>query len=146
LITDWVHDTAYIVYETEMMGRLPLSDSIVVNGHGHYNGSQDKGSYYETVVTPNKKHLLKLINGGVGTSFVFSIDGHNLTVIANDLVPVKPFSVESLFIGIGKSIITLSIGVGLTDFFPDRPEVRCDCGSHPTCSGLLDPNSPSCRL
>ncbi|KAI3327666.1 multicopper oxidase [Xylariaceae sp. AK1471] len=102
LIADWVQNTAYLVYESEMRGPPPQSDSIVVNGHGHYNGSQDRGSYYETVVTPGKKHLLKLINGGVGSSFVFSIDGHNLTVIANDLVPVKPFSVESLVIGIGQ--------------------------------------------
>ncbi|KAI1438510.1 multicopper oxidase [Xylaria sp. CBS 124048] len=102
LITDWVHDTAYIVFESEMRGVPPASDSILVNGHGHYNGDLTKGSYYETVVTPGKKHLLKLINGGVGSGFVFSIDGHNMTVIANDLVPVEPLTVESLVIDIGQ--------------------------------------------
>ncbi|KAI8630931.1 multicopper oxidase [Xylariaceae sp. FL1651] len=102
LVADWVHDTAYIAYESEMRGLPPVSDSILVNGHGHYNGTQDKGSYYETIVTPSEKHLLKLINGAIATSFIFSIDGHNLTVVANDLVPVEPFSVESLLIGIGQ--------------------------------------------
>ncbi|KAI1825126.1 multicopper oxidase [Xylaria intraflava] len=102
LLTDWVHDTAYLAFESEMNGNPPVSDSILVNGHGHYNGDQARGSYYETVVTPGKTHLLKLINGGVGTSFAFSIDGHNMTVIANDLVPIEPFSVESLVIGIGQ--------------------------------------------
>ncbi|KAI0019770.1 multicopper oxidase [Xylariomycetidae sp. FL0641] len=100
MIADWVHDTAYLAYEEEMDGGVPpLSDSIVVNGKGRYQGG---GSYYETVVTPGKKHLLKLINGGVGTSFVFSIDDHNLTVIANDLVAVEPFTVQSLMVGIGQ--------------------------------------------
>jgi FtsP/CotA-like multicopper oxidase with cupredoxin domain len=99
-----VHDTAYLVYETEMRGAPPSSDSILVNGHGHYNNSgKITGSYYETVVQPGKKHLLKLINGGVAMSFAFSIDGHNLTVVANDLVPVEPYTVESLVIGIGKN-------------------------------------------
>lgn len=88
-----------------MRGIPPNSDSILLNGHGHYTNSSSQdttGSYYETVVTPGAKHLLKLINGGVGMSFVFSIDGHNLTVIANDLVPVEPYTVESLVMGIGK--------------------------------------------
>ena len=34
--------------------------------------------------------------------FIFSIDGHNLTVIETDLVPIKPYTTESLFIGIGQ--------------------------------------------
>ncbi|KAI1328021.1 multicopper oxidase [Xylariaceae sp. FL0255] len=102
LMTDWVHNTAYIAFESEMEGTPPQSDSIVVNGHGHFNGTLDKGSYYQTAVSPGKKHVLKLINGGVGTSFVFSIDNHNITVIANDLVAVEPFTVESLVIGIGQ--------------------------------------------
>ncbi|KAI1080742.1 Cupredoxin [Whalleya microplaca] len=99
MISDWVHDTAYVAYASEMNGIPPPSDSIVVNGKGHYNGS---GSYYETLVTSGQKHLLKLINGATAASFVFSIDGHNLTVIANDLVAVEPFTVQSLFIGIGQ--------------------------------------------
>ncbi|KAI5925908.1 Cupredoxin [Camillea tinctor] len=99
MLTDWVHETAFLAFESEMRGTPPPSDSILVNGKGHYNGS---GSYYTTQFTPGKKHLLRLINGGVGTSFVFSIDDHNMTVIANDLVAVEPFNVTSLMVGIGQ--------------------------------------------
>ncbi|KAK7966615.1 uncharacterized protein PG986_000892 [Apiospora aurea] len=105
IISDWVHETAFLAFEAEMTKNVsdppPATDSIVVNGIGHYNGSTD-GPYYETVFTPGKNHTLKLINGAVGTSFNFRIDGHNLTVIANDLVAVQPFTVEELFIGIGQ--------------------------------------------
>ncbi|KAI1337620.1 Cupredoxin [Xylariaceae sp. FL0016] len=99
MISDWVHDTAYLVFEEEMSGKAAQSDSILINGQGHYEGN---GSYFQTTVTPGKKHLLRLINGGVGNSFVFSVDDHNLTVIANDLVAIESFTVESLLVGIGQ--------------------------------------------
>lgn len=102
LISDWVHQTAYIAYEAEMFDGGPATDSILVNGKGHWQNDTSLGSYFQTCFTPGKKHLMKLINGAMGTSFVFSIDNHNLTVVANDLVAVEPFEVESLFIGIGK--------------------------------------------
>ncbi|KAK8034508.1 multicopper oxidase [Apiospora rasikravindrae] len=105
MISDWVHETAFLAFEAEMTQDVndlpPATDSMLVNGIGHFNGSTD-GPYYETVFTPGKNHTLKLINGASGTSFNFRIDGHNLTVIANDLVAVQPFTVEELFIGIGQ--------------------------------------------
>lgn len=106
LISDWVHETSFVAFDAEMStdpnALPPATDSIVVNGIGHYNGSMD-GPYYETVLTPGKNHTLKLINGAVDTSIVFRIDEHPLTVIASDLVPVEPFTVDELFIGIGTS-------------------------------------------
>ena len=36
--------------------------------------------------------------------FSFRIDGHTMTVIASDLVPIVPYTTEWLNIGIGKSI------------------------------------------
>ena len=34
--------------------------------------------------------------------FIFSIDGHTLQVISNDLVPIVPYTTDSLFVGIGQ--------------------------------------------
>ncbi|RYO95793.1 hypothetical protein DL765_011755 [Monosporascus sp. GIB2] len=99
MISDWVHETAFKVFMVEMRGDIPAMDSIVVNGHGHFNGS---GSYFETCLTSKKRHILRLINSSAATSFVFSIDDHDLTVITNDLVAIEPFTVQSLFIGIGQ--------------------------------------------
>ncbi|RYP70902.1 hypothetical protein DL771_005152 [Monosporascus sp. 5C6A] len=99
MISDWIHETAFIVYRVEMEGGIPAADSIVVNGHGHFNGS---GTYFETCLTRKKRHVLRLINSSAATSFVFSIDDHDLTVITSDLVAIEPFTVQSLFIGIGQ--------------------------------------------
>lgn len=104
LIQDYVHDSAFVRYDEEI-NPAPRSfaraDSIVVNGKGH-DPSTNTGSYFETSFTQGKKHVLKLINGAAGTSFVFSIDNHNLTVIQTDLVPIEPYTTTSLKIGIGK--------------------------------------------
>ncbi|RYO79292.1 hypothetical protein DL766_009670 [Monosporascus sp. MC13-8B] len=99
MISDWIHETAFRVFMVEMQGGIPAADSIVVNGHGHFNGSK---SYFETCLTSKKRHVLRLINSSAGTSFVFSIDDHDLIVVTNDLVAIELFTVQSLFIGIGQ--------------------------------------------
>lgn len=45
---------------------------------------------------------LRLVNTALDTHFRFTIDGHNLTVIAADLVPIQPYSTDTLNIGIGQ--------------------------------------------
>lgn len=82
-------------------GNFSKADSVVVNGKGH-DPSTNTGSYFETSFTQGKKHVLRLVNGAAGTSFIFSIDNHNLTVIESDLVPIEPYTTTSLKINIGK--------------------------------------------
>lgn len=74
----------------------------MVNGAGH-DPLTGTGSYFNTTFTKGKKHVLKLINGSAGTHYIFSIDGHNMTVIQNDLVPIRPYTTSSLSLCIGKS-------------------------------------------
>jgi hypothetical protein len=49
-----------------------------------------------------KRYLLRLINTSFDTTFVFSIDNHNLTVIGADFVPIYPYSNTSVLVGIGQ--------------------------------------------
>jgi len=49
-----------------------------------------------------KRYLLRLINTSFGSTFVFSIDNHNLTVASADFVPIHPYSNTSVLIGIGQ--------------------------------------------
>ncbi|KAK4244515.1 multicopper oxidase-domain-containing protein [Corynascus novoguineensis] len=109
LLTDWMHDTAFNGFANmEMPGTAFWVDSILINGHGHFNcsaatpGSDCAGSYWETSFVPGKKHRLQLVNTGFNYPIIFSIDDHNLTVIANDLVAVEPFTVPSLTISPGQ--------------------------------------------
>jgi FtsP/CotA-like multicopper oxidase with cupredoxin domain len=100
LIQDYVHDSAFVRYDMEKTA-FAEADSIVVNGTGH-DPKTGTGAYFETSFTRGKKHLLRLINGSAGTHYIFSIDNHNMTVIANDLVPIEPYNTSSLSIGIGE--------------------------------------------
>jgi hypothetical protein len=49
-----------------------------------------------------KRYLLRLINTSFSTTFVFSIDNHNLTIVSADFVPIYPYSNTSVLIGIGQ--------------------------------------------
>ena len=46
--------------------------------------------------TPGKKHLLRLINTSVDNHFKFAIDGHTMTVISTDFVPINPYTTDIL--------------------------------------------------
>lgn len=45
---------------------------------------------------------MRLINGGSEAIQRFSIDNHTMTVIANDFVPVKPYTTNVVTLGIGQ--------------------------------------------
>lgn len=47
-----------------------------------------------------KVHRLRLINAGAEGLQRFSIDGHLLTVIANDFVPVQPYTTKVVTLGV----------------------------------------------
>lgn len=49
-----------------------------------------------------KTHRLRLINSGADGIQRFSIDEHALTVIAEDFVPVKPYSTRVVTLGVGQ--------------------------------------------
>jgi FtsP/CotA-like multicopper oxidase with cupredoxin domain len=109
LLTDWVHDSTFNGFTTmEMPGKAFYVDSVLVNGHGHFNcsgttlGNECAGSYWETTFTPGKKHRMQLANTGFNYPIIFSIDEHNITIIANDLVAIAPFTVPSLTISPGQ--------------------------------------------
>lgn len=53
-------------------------------------------------VTRAKRYLLRLINTAFDTTFIFSIDNHNFTVVEADFVPVQPFNATSILIAIGQ--------------------------------------------
>jgi FtsP/CotA-like multicopper oxidase with cupredoxin domain len=104
MVSDWVHQSAYTVFQEEMAGRAPTTNNTLVNGKGTFNtsASQSTGSKFETCFTPGKKHLLRLVNGAISSDYRFSIDNHVITVIATDFVAIKPYNTTSLFMGIGQ--------------------------------------------
>jgi FtsP/CotA-like multicopper oxidase with cupredoxin domain len=103
-LQDWFH-TPYLQIVESVMAPLsaggnprPSSDNNLINGKMDFNCS-NKAAGDNTPCTNNaglsqfkfqtgKTHRLRLINAGSMGIQRFSIDGHNMTVIANDFVPV----------------------------------------------------------
>ncbi|CCC12082.1 unnamed protein product [Sordaria macrospora k-hell] len=110
-MTDWVHRRAEEEFENEKSSKVRGSkaDNILLDGVGRdpkatsaYDGEDIRWLYPITEILPGQKVRLRVINGAAGTSFIFSVDGHKIEVIANDLVPVKPTAVDSLLVAIGQ--------------------------------------------
>ncbi|KAI8235613.1 Laccase [Colletotrichum sp. SAR 10_96] len=104
-ISDWYHDTAdNLERRAELAGLLagppPDSQNVLFNGKGV--NAVGGGEYQKTKLTPGKKHRLRLINTSVDNTFTVSLAGHSFTVIATDLVPVKPVVKDSLFLSVGQ--------------------------------------------
>lgn len=82
-------------------GSPPNSDNILFNGKNR-NPVGAGGAYNKFVLTSGKKHLVRIINTSVHNAFTLSMVGHSLQVIATDLVPITPVTVNSLFVGVGQ--------------------------------------------
>ena len=87
------------------MYQVVSSDNNLINGKNTFNCSTvaagDKtacsaanGGLSNFKFTPGKTHRLRLINAGAEGMQKFSIDGHNMTVIANDFVPIKSYTTQ----------------------------------------------------
>jgi FtsP/CotA-like multicopper oxidase with cupredoxin domain len=128
-ISDWYHDTAYQAAEIASLGGPPAADNGLINGT-MLNPSGVGGAYNKVTLTQGKKYRLRLINTALDNHFKVSLDGHNLTVIQADFVPIVPYSTQWLFIGIGQRydvIITANEPVSSYWF---RADVQAACGAN----------------
>lgn len=85
-----------------------LNPSIVLNGKGSVkrflgiaNTTEIPPTYHVTF-EPGKRYLMRLINTSFKSGFRFSIDGHRLLVVQNDLVPIEPYWADSISVHIGQ--------------------------------------------
>ncbi|KAG6826462.1 hypothetical protein H0H92_015691 [Tricholoma furcatifolium] len=94
-LADWYHTPAHL---------LPLitkPDSTLINGKGRYvNGPATPLSVI--TVTKGLRYRFRLVSLSCDPNYVFSIDGHNMTVIEADGVNVQPVTVNSLQIFAGQ--------------------------------------------
>ncbi|KAF3021461.1 hypothetical protein E8E14_008956 [Neopestalotiopsis sp. 37M] len=98
-LNDWYHQTTDALWPQASQGGPPPADNGLINGTNVYRRG---GKRYQTSVTAGKSYRLRLINGAMNTMFRFSIDGHKLTVISADLVPLKPYVTDSINVGMGQ--------------------------------------------
>ncbi|KAG5934463.1 hypothetical protein E4U53_000689 [Claviceps sorghi] len=114
MLSDWYHPDYFELVEQLMApnGRSPLSDSNLINGKANFDCStlpatdktpcNSNAGLASFVFQRGKTHRLRLINSGAEGLQRFSIDGHTMTVIANDFVPVEPYNTTVVTLGIGQ--------------------------------------------
>lgn len=126
-LNDWGHNSAFDVWYTARQGGPPSLQNGLVNGTNTYDcdALSDTtctgllGSKYETVFEPGKKYRVRLVNAATDGHFQFSVDGHALTVIAADLVPIVPYAADSVLVAMGQrvDVIIQALDSGSGDYW-----------------------------
>lgn len=108
ILEDWFHADYFSLVEDTMEGNFPPSNNNLINGRMNYpcdnttlpctpNAGVSKFKFQS-----GKKHLLRLINTGAEGNQKFSIDGHQMKVVAVDFVPVEPYMTNVVTLAIGQ--------------------------------------------
>ncbi|KAF8194694.1 Cupredoxin [Pholiota molesta] len=82
-------------------GLVPTSDATLINGKGRYAGGPTSPLSVIRVL-PSKRYRFRLVSISCDPNFVFSIDGHTMTIIEVDGVNVQPLTVDSIQIFVGQ--------------------------------------------
>ena len=121
---------------------MPTSDNNLINGKMSCDcTSAPQGSKCQTNAglsefrfQSGKSHRLRLINTGADAAQQFSIDGHNMTIIANDFVMIEPYNTNVVTLGVGQRTDVIVNGTG-------QPESSYWMRSNATCANALRPNA-----
>lgn len=129
MLSDWYHVPYFSIVSDAVGTNLslipPTSDTALINGRNKYNCSEPSYGTSDEWMASNiksnltwtcvenaelskfqfqsgKTHRLRLINYGADGVQKFSIDGHTMTVIAIDYVPVTPFTTGVVTLGVAQ--------------------------------------------
>ena len=125
LQTDYYH-APYLELVGDIYEKPPLfvpSDTNLINGKSNLNcGSTTNASlclegdnYPRYKFETRKTHRLRLINAGATSTQKFSIDNHEMIVIANDYVPINPYTTNVVTLGAGQRSDVLVNATGNAD-------------------------------
>ncbi|QSZ30962.1 hypothetical protein DSL72_000522 [Monilinia vaccinii-corymbosi] len=129
-LQDYFHKDYFSLVEEVMAGggtgnSRPKSDNNLINGKmtfdcstkaaGDDNECSDFAGISKFKFETGKTHRLRLINAGSEAMQRFSIDGHTLVVIANDFVPIKPYTTNVVTLAVGQRTDVLVTANGSPD-------------------------------
>ncbi|KAF7894537.1 uncharacterized protein EAF01_009988 [Botrytis porri] len=114
-LTDYYHKDYFSIVKSVVESNgdsKPSSDNNLINGKMNFDCSTkaegdntactDNAGISRFKFTTGKTHRLRLINAGAEGMQRFSIDGHKMVVIANDFVPVKPYTTNVVTLAVGQ--------------------------------------------
>jgi len=128
MLSDWYHKSYFdIIAKMLAPGGDPkvFSDNNLINGKGTFDCStKDAGDNTPCTnnagiakfkFTTGKTHRLRLVNSGSEGVQRFSIDGHTMTVFANDFVPIEAYDTKVVTLGVGqRADVIVKANVGKT--------------------------------
>ncbi len=108
-LSDWSHQTIDQLWDIAKQGAPPTLSTGLINGTNTFDCTTVNdancvggGKKWETTFVAGQKYRIRIINSAVEGHFDFSIDGHSLTVIGMDLVPLVPYAADSVVISMGQ--------------------------------------------
>jgi FtsP/CotA-like multicopper oxidase with cupredoxin domain len=144
--TDWYHKEYHSIIE-EMLAPngspKVFSDSNLINGKMDFDCSTvapgdtapcaNNAGISKFKFKTGKTHRLRLINSGADGIQRFSIDGHMLTVIAEDFVPLKPYNTSVVTLAVGQRadvLVTADVGKPDSVFWMRSFLASCSPANH----------------
>ncbi|KAK5678143.1 hypothetical protein LTS10_009313 [Elasticomyces elasticus] len=104
MVSDWYHEYYDTVVEALLEPlpavNIPMSDNNLINGKNNFNGNNAPLASFN--FTSGKTFKLRLINPSAAAVQKISIDGHTMTVIANDFVEVVPYETDHVTLAVGQ--------------------------------------------
>ncbi|KAF7290856.1 Laccase 1 [Mycena indigotica] len=94
-LADWYHAPAHT------LALPPTLDSTLINGLGRFAGGPTS-QLAVISVTQNTRYRFRLVSLSCDPNFIFSIDGHTMTIIEADGVNTQPLTVDSIQIYAGQ--------------------------------------------
>ncbi|KAJ5768351.1 hypothetical protein N7533_000934 [Penicillium manginii] len=104
-LNDWDTRTVDELWEYAQKSGPPTVDNGLINGMNVFGEDGDpaqSGKRFTMSFIPGRSYRLRIGNAACDTHFKFSIDHHTLTVIAADLVPIRPYKTTVLDIAVGQ--------------------------------------------
>ncbi|ORY01053.1 laccase precursor [Clohesyomyces aquaticus] len=130
-LSDWYYITAFQAgaraFNFGLGGPPPTGDNILINGTN--KNAQGGGAYSKVTLTPGKTHRLRLVNTAIDASMRVALDNHTFTVIANDFVPVVPYTTDWIQIGIGQRYDVLITANKTARNYWFRADIEGNCQS-----------------
>ncbi|KAF6828313.1 laccase-1 precursor [Colletotrichum plurivorum] len=112
---------------------VPASANHLINGMNSYNCSiivnytcTDNAPTAKFKFQSGKTHKIRLINTSTQAYQIFSIDNHKLIVTTMDMVPVEPYEVDWIILGVGaRAEVLVKANGDPTKAYTMRTDVRC---------------------
>lgn len=152
LLSDWYHENYYSIVEkvvnTDINKVIVFSDNNLIQGQNNFNCSnvtpgdktpcKSNAGIPTFTLTPGKTHRLRLINAGAEGMQKFTVDGHNMTVIAYDFVAIQPYDTQVITLGVGqRADILIKALEKPKPAYMMRSSLGCSLATHPDATAIV---------